>query len=46
MAALPSQGGGIIGGVDLVCCGLYAVLGAEDRGFHYVAPPGGSSESR
>lgn len=28
----------IIGGVELVCCVLYAVLGAEERGFHYVVP--------
>jgi len=28
----------VIGGVELVCCVLYAVLGAEERGFHYVVP--------
>lgn len=26
----------IIGGVELCCCVLYAVLGAEERGYHYV----------
>jgi nicotinamidase-related amidase len=26
----------IIAGVELQCCVLYAVLGAEERGFHYV----------
>jgi nicotinamidase-related amidase len=26
----------IIGGVELICCVLYAVLGAEERGFTYV----------
>ena len=28
----------IIGGVELTCCVLYAVLGAQERGFHYVVP--------
>jgi nicotinamidase-related amidase len=28
----------VIGGVELQCCVLYAVLGAEERGFHYVIP--------
>lgn len=28
----------IIGGVELICCVLYAVLGAEERGFPYVIP--------
>jgi nicotinamidase-related amidase len=28
----------IIGGVELQCCVLHAVLGAEERGFHYVVP--------
>jgi nicotinamidase-related amidase len=28
----------VIGGVELTCCVLYAVLGAEERGFHYVVP--------
>jgi nicotinamidase-related amidase len=28
----------VIGGVELQCCLLYAVLGAEERGFHYVVP--------
>ena len=28
----------VIGGVELICCVLYAVLGAEERGFHYVVP--------
>lgn len=28
----------IIGGVELQCCVLYAVLGAEERGHHYVVP--------
>jgi nicotinamidase-related amidase len=28
----------IIGGVELICCVLYAVLGAEERGFQYVVP--------
>jgi hypothetical protein len=28
----------VIGGVELCCCVLYAVLGAEERGFRYVAP--------
>jgi nicotinamidase-related amidase len=28
----------VIGGVELQCCVLYAVLGAEERGFHYVVP--------
>jgi len=28
----------VIGGVELQCCVLYATLGAEERGFHYVVP--------
>lgn len=28
----------IICGVELTCCVLYAVLGAEERGFQYVVP--------
>jgi nicotinamidase-related amidase len=28
----------VLGGVELQCCALYAVLGAEERGFHYVIP--------
>ena len=28
----------VLGGVELQCCVLYAVLGAEERGFHYVVP--------
>ena len=28
----------VIGGVELRCCVLYAVLGAEERGYRYVAP--------
>jgi nicotinamidase-related amidase len=28
----------VIGGVELCCCVLYAVLGAEERGFRYLAP--------
>ena len=28
----------VIGGVELQCCVLYAVLGAEERGYHYVVP--------
>jgi nicotinamidase-related amidase len=28
----------VVGGVELQCCALYAVLGAEERGFHYVVP--------
>ena len=28
----------IIGGVELACCVLYAVLGAEERGYAYVVP--------
>lgn len=28
----------IIGGIELQCCVLHAVLGAEERGFHYVVP--------
>lgn len=29
----------VIGGVELVCCVLYAVLGADERGYHYLVPP-------
>jgi nicotinamidase-related amidase len=28
----------VITGVELVCCVLYAVLGASERGYHYVVP--------
>lgn len=28
----------VIAGVELVCCVLYAVLGASERGYHYVIP--------
>jgi nicotinamidase-related amidase len=28
----------VIGGVELQCCVLYAVLGARERGYHYVVP--------
>ena len=28
----------VICGVELVCCVLYAVLGAEKRGYHYIVP--------
>jgi nicotinamidase-related amidase len=28
----------VIGGVELQCCVLYTVLGAEERGFHYLVP--------
>lgn len=28
----------IICGVELVCCVLYAILGADERGFHYLVP--------
>lgn len=28
----------IICGVELVCCVLYAVLGASERGYHYLIP--------
>ncbi len=28
----------VICGVELVCCVLYAVLGAAERGYHYVVP--------
>lgn len=30
--------GFVITGVELRCCVLYAVLGAEERGFRYVVP--------
>jgi nicotinamidase-related amidase len=33
-------GGLIIGGVELICCVLHAVLGAEERGYSYVVPLG------
>ena len=29
----------IICGVELVCCVLFAVLGASERGYHYLVPP-------
>ncbi|MEV0842699.1 isochorismatase family cysteine hydrolase [Actinocatenispora sera] len=29
----------VICGVELVCCVLYAVLGAAERGYHYLVPP-------
>jgi nicotinamidase-related amidase len=40
MQALSDWGidGLIIGGVELICCVLYAVLGAEERGYAYVVP--------
>lgn len=28
----------VIGGVELQCCVLYAILGAEERGYHYLVP--------
>ena len=28
----------VIGGVELQCCVLHAVLGASERGYHYVVP--------
>ncbi|HEX5117047.1 MAG TPA: isochorismatase family cysteine hydrolase [Pseudonocardiaceae bacterium] len=28
----------IICGVELICCVLYAVLGAQERGYHYLVP--------
>ena len=28
----------VICGVELVCCVLYAVLGASERGYHYLVP--------
>lgn len=28
----------VIGGVELVCCVLYAVQGAYERGYHYLVP--------
>lgn len=28
----------VIGGVELQCCLLYAVLGADERGYHYTVP--------
>lgn len=28
----------VICGVELVCCVLYAVLGADERGYHYLVP--------
>lgn len=28
----------IIGGVELICCVLHAVLGAEERGYRYLVP--------
>jgi nicotinamidase-related amidase len=28
----------VIAGVELVCCVLYAVLGASERGYHYLVP--------
>ena len=28
----------VIAGVELQCCVLFAVLGADERGFHYVVP--------
>jgi nicotinamidase-related amidase len=29
----------VICGVELVCCVLYAILGASERGYHYLVPP-------
>lgn len=28
----------VVCGVELVCCVLYAVLGAQERGYHYLIP--------
>lgn len=28
----------VICGVELVCCVLYAILGADERGYHYLIP--------
>jgi nicotinamidase-related amidase len=28
----------VICGVELVCCVLYAILGADERGFDYLVP--------
>lgn len=28
----------VVTGVELVCCVLYAVLGAQERGYHYLVP--------
>lgn len=28
----------VICGVELVCCVLYAILGAQERGYHYLVP--------
>lgn len=28
----------IICGVELVCCVLYAIMGADERGYHYLVP--------
>jgi nicotinamidase-related amidase len=28
----------VITGVELVCCVLYAILGASERGYHYIVP--------
>jgi nicotinamidase-related amidase len=44
----------VITGVELVCCVLYAVLGASERGYHYVVPedlvsghdPGNDTDNR
>ena len=44
----------VITGVELVCCVLYAVLGASERGYHYVIPddlvsgqdPGDATDNR
>ncbi|TCC48836.1 isochorismatase family protein [Kribbella capetownensis] len=29
----------VICGVELVCCVLYAILGASERGYHYLVAP-------
>jgi nicotinamidase-related amidase len=28
----------VVCGVELVCCVLYAILGAAERGYHYLVP--------
>lgn len=40
VAALDRGGieGLVIGGVELVCCVLYAILGADERGYDYLVP--------
>lgn len=29
----------IVGGIELICCVLYAVLGTDERGYRYAVPP-------